>query len=510
MPSYKRPGVYTSENLIPVSTQRAAGTTDTVFLGAHHRGPTDAPVYVTSWGQFAASFGGFPTTGTATELPYALYNYFANGGRGAWVCRVLGTGSGVATVTLDDRNAGTAAATLTVTAKNAGAWGNNIRVSIVDRDATNGRFDLIVYSGGTTDTYIVERWTDLSMVDSDSRYVESIINSASAGSAYIAVSDLDSATAAPLNMPAVQAGTALTGGLDGAAPTTAEKTTAVEAGTSLLDQIEGLATVNFPGETTAGVINALINYASNRGDLFVVVDPVSTATPGDVVTYTAGLTPTSSYAAVYYPWVITQDPNSTTPGATRLCPPGPLVAGKYAETDTSRGVFKAPAGLQTTLNGVVALGTKLTNANLDTLNEAHVNVLKQLPGAGVAVMGARTLKKTTSDKYVNVRRTLNYIKRSLVVNTEFAVFENNDSNLWSQLTSQAERFLSSLHQAGGLKGGTPEEAFYVKCDEELNTAAVISSGEVRMEIGVALQHPAEFVVIRIGQWEGGQNATDAA
>lgn len=509
MPSYKRPGTYVNEFLTPNRTVGSGGGSQAAFVGAHFRGPTDEATYVSSWTEFVTRFGGFPPVGTApTELPFAVFNYFSNGGRGAYVARVLGTGAAVASVTLDDREPTTPVATLQVSALNAGVWGNDLRVSVVDRDAANGRFDLIVYEGGTTDAFVVERWLDVTMVATDARHVETVINSPISGSAYISVSDVGSATAAPNNTPAVVAGSALTGGSDGSAPTSTELTAAVTAGTSPLDNLEGQITVNMPGETTVATLSALLTYAEDRGTFFVVIDPPVNSNPAAAVAYVETL-PASSYGAVYYPYLTVPDPNSNATGATRSCPPGPFVVGKIAEVDTLRGVWKAPAGLGTPISNVVAVERKFSNSDLDTLNEGHVNAIRQIPGSGTVVMGARTLKKSTADKYVNVRRTLNLIKDTLVRSTDFAIFENNDQALWNTLTSVVSQFLSGLHQVGGLRGDTPAEAFYVKCDEELNTPAVIASGEVRIEIGVALQQPAEFIVIRVGQWEGGQSATEA-
>lgn len=504
MPTYKRPGTYVNEFLTPNNTVQAGSTTVAAFLGSHFRGPTDEPVLVNSWGEFVSSFGGFAPTGQAnSELPYALYNYFANGGRQAYVCRVIGTGSSVASVTLQDR-AGTPLDTLKVDALNAGAWGSNIRIDIVDRNAATGRFDLIVYYGGTTSQYQVERWTDLTMDDTDDRFVESIINSPVSGSTYIRVTDMDSATAAYDDMPSAQTGTALSGGADGSDPTQSEKTDAVTETTTLLDQIEGLCNVAYPGETASAVLGALVSYCEDRGTFFAVLDTDSGITPSTAVT-DAGSLPASSHAAVYYPWLTTTDPASNSPGATRLCPPSAFAAGKMAEVDTLRGVWKAPAGLEVRLSGVVSVERTFTSSELDTLNEGHVNAIRSFPGAGAVIFGARTLNTNRASKYINVRRTLNYIKDSLTQSTEFAVFEVNDQTLWNSLASVASRFLGALHAQGGLRGTRPEEAFYVKCDGELNTPQVIESGQVLLEVGVALQFPAEFVVIRIGQWEGGQS-----
>jgi len=118
-------------------------------------------------------------------------------------------------------------------------------------------------------------------------------------------------------------------------------------------------------------------------------------------------------------------------------------------------------------------------------------------------MGARTRKTYGVDRYISARRTLIYIKEVLRRTTQFAVFENNDQRLWSSLTMAADRILRPLWEAGGLKGANTNEAYYIRCDDTINSPSVIAAGEVRMEVGVALQYPAEFVIIRITQYDRG-------
>jgi phage tail sheath protein FI len=118
-------------------------------------------------------------------------------------------------------------------------------------------------------------------------------------------------------------------------------------------------------------------------------------------------------------------------------------------------------------------------------------------------MGGRTRKTFGADRYVSARRTLIYIKEVVRRSTQFAVFENNDQRLWASLRMSAERILRPLWEAGGLKGSNTNEAYYIRCDDTINTPSVIQSGEVRMELGVALQYPAEFVIIRLTQYDQG-------
>lgn len=183
------------------------------------------------------------------------------------------------------------------------------------------------------------------------------------------------------------------------------------------------------------------------------------------------------------------------------------MVGQYLATDASRGVFKTPAGLGNKIALAVATERQLTNAELDTLNSSTspINVIRQVPGAGIVVMGGRTLDNTPGNRYINVRRSMIYIKKEITDLSGFAVFENNDSRLWAQLRTTLNVFLRSYWQQGGLRGSSPDQAFFVRCDASNNSTADIQNGRVNIEIGVALEYPAEFVVIKLGQLTG--NAT---
>jgi phage tail sheath protein FI len=269
--------------------------------------------------------------------------------------------------------------------------------------------------------------------------------------------------------------------------------------------------LNLPGQTAANIVNAAISYAESRDDVFVVVDGIEDA-PSNQLTLAATYTP-SSLVAVYYPTLVISDPTvgvGAPAGRTRSVGAGAAVAGLIANTDASRGVFKAPAGLQARLAGVVST-RQLTNSQLDSLNSAAapVNAIRFIPGSGHVVMGSRTLKAGYVDKYVPVRRTLIYLRKSLTDLTQFAIFEPNNEGLWRRLDSAVTSFLTQFWSQGGLRGTTPDQAFFVKVDAENNPQYLIDNGEVHIEVGVALQRPAEFVVIKIGQFDGGTTVTVA-
>ena len=503
--AFARPGVYVQETLNPIqSVVGPASASVAAFVGANDRGPT-TPTLVTSWSQYVNVFGSWNTS-ASNNLPIAVYLYFANGGSQAYVTRVVGSGAAKATRTLVDRTSGSALNTLSVTALNEGTWGNSINITITNSTVT-GYFNLIVYSGGSTDAYIVERWTDISMTATDTRYAISVING---NSNYISVADLGAASTGATRNPATQANSSLSTGANGSAAGSSDIISALSG----YDTVRQSLVLNVPGVTDATTINGVISYATGStrlNDVFVVVDGINDTVTNQLslaATYTA-----SSYAAVYYPQITIADPTAGVGApatATKTVGAGGAVVGLYAATDASRGVFKAPAGLQTRIAGAVSVPS-LSNADLDSLNTAAapVNAIRYISGSGIVVMGARTLKSGYVDKYVPVRRSLIYLEKSLSDLTRFAIFEPNDERLWRQITATVSSFLTGFWSQGGLRGGTPQVAYFVKCDADNNPQTSIDNGEVHLEVGVALQRPAEFVVIKIGQSDGGTTVTVA-
>jgi phage tail sheath protein FI len=195
----------------------------------------------------------------------------------------------------------------------------------------------------------------------------------------------------------------------------------------------------------------------------------------------------------------------------RNVPAGAGVMAVYTSTDANRGIFKAPAGTAANFapSTFVNSAYSLTNTDFDTVNNSNtaINVIRRLPGIGFCVMGARTLSTGFDDRYVPVRRTLGYLRKNLTDVTAQFVFEPNSSIIWSQISATIESFLYSFWRQGGLFGRTPTDAYYVKCDATTNNAAAQAAGELRVEVGVALQRPAEFVIIKLGQYQGGTSVT---
>jgi phage tail sheath protein FI len=513
--AYKRPGVFVQESLTPFSSAPdVAGEAVAAFVGTHNQGPT-TPTLITSWAQWLAIFGAYGNGfGSGTDyLPFAVYQYFNNGGHQAYVVRTVPSDAVAASVTIKDR-AGTPVNLFKVAANWAGAASNQIFVDITDT-GTTGRFNLTLHFGGAGDAYIVERFVDLSLNPTDSRYAPGIINSPVTGSNYVTVTSLLSATWTAINgTPALSAGVALTSGADGAA--------AVDyvAAARTLESVTGIINLNLPGVTDQATINSVITWltALPALNVFLVIDtPAASSTESASVTayqafgsggstsYTA-----TSYAAVYGPWLLVDDPQSTTPGAIRKLPAGGAVLGRYAYTDSSRGVQKSPAGLATgALAGVLGVDQTFTLANQDILAVANVNLIKPVPGSGYTIWGDRTLKNGTADAYVPVRRTLQYIEKTLRDLTRFAVFEPNSDTLWGQIEAGVSQFLQAQWQIGMLAGASLEQAFFVICDSSNNTPSTVAAGQVNVQVGVALLSPAEFIVINIGQYDGGSTASES-
>lgn len=518
MATFARPGIFVQEVPVSQAVQFVDnGSACGAFIGALSTGPVGAPVLVRSWSQFVQTFGDI---NDAYNTSWAVYNFFSNGGNQAYVCRIVGSGSATSSVVLTDSSQ-SALSTLLVKAINAGSWGNTLSVQVINSGAA-GRFGLYVYQTVGSSSVLVEQFVDLSMNSTDPRYAPSYINSQS-GTIYVV--DQHSASVSPNNNPAAD-GTqhALTGGLDGSTPARAD----YQAVYTAFDPIQNPLVFNVPQAaytyssggsgtdrtTSLYLTGDVVKYAATRTDAFVVADFPSGLTVSDAKTYASDLK--SQYAAataggivaMYYPWIAIPDPGKASRSATRLQAPGASAIGQFLATDSRRGVFKAPAGYTNRISLAVSVQSALANTDLDTLNTGTepVNAIRQIPGSGMVIMGARTMDNTTGNRYINVRRSIMYLKTELEQRSNFALFENNDAILWSRLRTSLSTFLRGYWQQGGLRGTSPSEAFYVICDGSNNSDADIQNGLVNITIGVAIEYPAEFIVIQLGQITGNAQA----
>jgi hypothetical protein len=420
--------------------------------------------------------------------------------------------------------------TLTLYAKNPGAWGNNIQVSVVLQAGNPSRFSLqvqqILPSGSTA---LLESFANLSYnpVDPQGQYVVTVIDN---DSAYLTfVNPQASASPIVLAGPPVAATVTLSGGNDGSPLTPATDGNFETAllppnlsppsalGLHLLDVVDIFNLLCVPGETDQATIQDLQAYCVGRRAFYIVDCPqlattANLTTTGPVGTILGGGSPVpgaicgtnSINSAYYYPWVSAPDPLAG--NRSRLFPPCGFVAGNYAATDASRGVWKAPAGIDASLTGVSGLQYVLNDAQNGSLNPQAINCLRQFNVYGDVVWGARTLQGNDQAgsqwKYVPIKRLALFLESSLYDGLQWVVFEPNAEPLWGQIRLNVGAFMQGLFLQGAFQGTTPAQAYFVKCDSENNPQASIDLGIVNILVGFAPLYPAEFVVIQIQQMAG--------
>lgn len=507
---FSYPGVYVDELPSGVRTITGVPTSVTAFVGRALRGPLHRPVTLTSYADFERVFGGL---WQESHLGYSVRDFFQHGGGTALVVRVHAAAPGdTALLTL-----GTGAARrLRLNAASPGAWGAKLSATVDDEVRLNddGSKDPTLFNLTVTDTATGARevFRNVSFAPGSARRVDIVL---AAESSLVRV---DTLPTQPQNSFPVS-DSAPGGGNDGAVITAAD----IVSGTDFQKDKKGLYALEkadlfnllvvppYHGTGDLGerdvedtVVTAAITYATGRRAV-VVLDPPQSWTTVDLAGTGAGGTFTSSRnAAVFFPRLMQPDPlRDNRP--MRFAPSG-AVAGIIARTDATRGVWKAAAGLDASLNGVTELALPLTDNEIGLLNPVGVNCLRVAPGAGHVVWGARTRNgadRIASEwKYLPVRRTALFIEESLYRGTQWAVFEPNDEPLWAQLRLNIGAFLNNLFRQGAFQGKTPREAYFVRCDGTTTTQTDINLGVVNIVVGFAPLKPAEFVLLRLQQIAG--------
>lgn len=545
------PGVYVQEIASGVHTIAGTATSITAFVGRASRGPDDEPVTINSFGDFERIFGGLSSDST---LGYAVRDFYLNGGSQAIVVRLYNPETG--------QNAKPARSKLkvgdfTLVAANKGAWGANLRASIdlnISADVaarlgldSKDLFNLTVTevdpSGATLNR---EVYRNLSVKDSAAR-----IDKVLADQSKLVRWDgnwppnaLPTVAAADDDVTKAQA--ALAAALAANPQVPANVATAQ---TNLANAKAAMAASNGIGLTQAdnftpagGQANKKGVYALEKADLFNLLcippylpsNDVDTSLVGAAAAYcesrramlivdprsdwvdkssakakftdanTDNVGTRSKNAAIFFPRLRVADPLRGNQ-IGEFVPCG-AVAGVIARTDAERGVWKAPAGIQATVQGISGLTVPLTDAENGELNPLGINCLRSFPVAGTVVWGARTLRGADQladeYKYVPVRRTALFIEESLYRGLKWAVFEPNDEPLWAQIRLNVGAFMQTLFRQGAFQGQTPKDAYFVKCDKDTTTQNDVNLGVVNVIVGFAPLKPAEFVVISIQQIAG--------
>ena len=397
--------------------------------------------------------------------------------------------------------------------------------SLVNLSAKSEDFDLQVASGATTETH-----TFLSMEPTSPRYYASQVN-ATSGLITVAPAAPPATELPPLNRPADPQPTSpapLAGGADEKLATLGPADYQNGLDTLLSVDVDIVAipdAMGFPDPTGGIIQTALLDHCQGVpprvGDRFAILD----SKLGDDITAVSNriqpLASFNGFGALYYPWVLVPPapppPGSAPPTVAPpnlLIPPSGHVAGLYARIEDSGGVFKAPAGLEAGLQGTIGVERILTDTQQGLLNMTYgVNVVRVFKGGQPIVWGARTTAVAAGNlnwQYANIRRLFLFLEKSISQGIRFAVFEPNNTSLWSKLSRSISAFLKQAWIDGALFGDTAKDAFYVRIDDALNPPDQMALGILTIEIGVRPSYPAEFIVVRIGIWDGGTSVSEAS
>ena len=276
-----------------------------------------------------------------------------------------------------------------------------------------------------------------------------------------------------------------------------------------LDKIRDVSLIAVPGIGSTAVADSGMNYCRNRplSDCFFVADlPRDYDELADAQSYQSNINTPNSFGAAYFPWLKMLDPTGKSPLPIAV-PPSGFVTGMYAQIDTRRGVWKAPAGTEAVLGGAVGLRADLTDQQQGNLNKSpkSVCVIRKFPDAGIVLWGSRTMSSDPEYKYIPIRRTAIMLRKSIYNGIQWAVFEPNDEPLWSALRLNIGSFMNGLFRAGAFQGSKASDAYFVRCGlGDTMTQGDIDRGQVIVLVGFAPLKPAEFVIVRIQQIVGQQ------
>lgn len=523
MTAVLHPGVYVQE--VPSGARSIEGvpTSTTIFVGETERGPL-AATKVKGISDYEREFGGYyrPDTAAASgsvpvAMRYAMDAFFSNGGTTAYVLRAAST-SGTAQ---------RAEASPAIAAATPGAWGNDLYAVFFSLPPTaTDSFRVAVYyrNRRTAKDELVEDWPSLTQDASSEQYAVDVLKRSNyirwveGGTLPAAVDATLGAGVSAADLDLTTAATAkLAGGVGGDAAFGWATPATVFGLLSELDGVDDAALiaaapdlwVQSPVVTTnvGAVYEGFRNYIDNRPklDLFLVADiaahtaAATTATTNAVAAVDATTFNRTTMSAVYWPHVRVVDPIGKGARPVKTLPPSAFIAGLYSRTDASRGVWKAPAGVDVLVGGIAEVDVEVLDKHQDDLNPKAINAIRAIPGAGVVVWGTRTLRPDTEWRYVPVRRTAMFLRKSIYNGIQWAVFEPNDEDLWASLRATIGAFMETQFQRGAFAGSSSRDAYFVKCDAETTSAIDQANGIVNVLVGFAPLRPAEFVIVKLSQ-----------
>jgi phage tail sheath protein FI len=501
MPTYLSPGVYVEEVASGSKPIEGVGTAVAAFVGMAPRGPVNQPTLVTNWRQYVEKFGDI-TSGA--YLGHAVYGYLLNGGGNCYVVRIGADGDGES---IEQSPARARIGALEVRALDAGPDGNGTSIEVtqpadgspdgtvrivVSRGDIREEHDAVPLSGrgNVVNTLNRSRLVRVELEEGVAQLEELPFGTTLLTGGELVHVDVTQAQLSPDEYIGDSADRTGFGGLE-----TVPDVTMVAVPDAMAAYQKGVIDL----EGLKAIQLGMIAHCELMGNRIAVLDAPPSMNAQQVMDWRmdqAGYD--SKFAALYYPWVRVFDPST---GENIFVPPSGHVAGIWGRNDDTRGVHKAPAN--EVVRGAVDLEINISKGEHDLLNPAAVNCLRAFPGRGIRIWGARTLSSDPEWRYLNVRRLFNYLEESILNGVQWAVFEPNDNVLWAKVRRSIAAFLTMEWRKGALFGATPNEAFFVKCDAETNPAEAIDLGQLTCEVGVAPVKPAEFVIVRIGQWAGG-------
>ena len=547
MAEYLSPGVYVEEFDSGAVPMQGVSTSTAGFLGMAERGPVSgAPELVTSMADYRRMYGGYLSAakyGEGRYLPYAIEQFFINGGSRAYVQRVVPD---------DAKASSVVCGPMTVSAANPGEWGDLLRVVVTP--ACKGRSQVFAVNGAeltvknadgfaagdivelfdgenkalavvanvqdkvvaltapcaldVADTTVgskkyvrtcefnmsvrcgdqIEEYNDLSLNATQPNFVT--LRTGKSDLIRVAVeAAADGDPVAPFEALGGGEGDlvlALADGSDGSPlAVSASVYLGIDNGPGERTGLQGfietpdVSLLAAPGVVMPEVQVALLGFCENAKSCFAVLDM-----PGNLKK-TKDLADfrdlyDSSYGAIYHPWLECNDNLTKRNG---FFPPSGAMMGIYARSDNERGVHKAPAN--EVVRGCTGLSCPYNQAEQDMLNPIGINLIRAFTGRGIRVWGARTLSSNGLWKYLNVRRLFIYVEQSIKNNTNWVVFEPNSEALWSRVTRTIELFLATCWRDGALAGSAPSEAFYVECGPTTMTQDDIDNGRLICQIGIA-------------------------
>jgi len=468
---YNAPGVYI-QDIVSGSQLTQASSSVGILIGVTRSGVVNVAQKIGSWTEFIDKYAnGLDTPFLENSyLPYAVYGFFANGGKELYVGSIK---KQAAKARIDNSPVNG----ITAVASTEGSWGNEIMISIrksADYDAMSyPAYDVTVEMRETKDSVTV---TDCSAQD-----ISSKVMSNSKVKTWLSAFDYNYTIAKDLAEEDIYLGD----GSDGSDLTDIDYLVALSSMVGILDDVTMVA---IPGQTSATINDALVSYCDANG-LFPILDMPMGSTVEATKAYRRSISAWTG--AIAYPWGKVNDPLTDT---LKTVPTAGHVMGVYARIIENRGIHKAPAGIDAVVRGFVEMEYPLTHRDISILNSIGVVCICSRPNAGIVLWGARSLNSEDSTmKYVTDGLLNLYIKKSLYDATQFAVFEPNDESLWSRVQATCKAFLETLRTSGALKG-TADEAYYVTIN---NTDATIADGQLNIEIGYAPVKPAEFVIIKL-------------